>query len=234
VDEADNSLVSAGWQRYIPVISNGPDWQAYKSFKGSWTDSDSKRIRFLNLAQLVRQSPRNGLVAECGCLKGHSTHLIATVMAQSGFGTTPLLVFDSFQGLSEPSEIDLQSSDLAAFMDDCKRSGKKPFGVELPTVMKNLREHKMIQFFEGWIPDRFQEVADRKFALVHIDVDLYEPTRDSLQFFYPRLLPGGAIQIDDYNFANWPGATVAVNEFLTEHKPSMFIQLPLGGAYLIK
>lgn len=43
----------------------------------------------------------------------------------------------------------------------------------------------------GVIPARFPEVADRRFSLVHVDVDLYRPTIDSLEFFYPRMVPGG-------------------------------------------
>ena len=47
-------------------------------------------------------------------------------------------------------------------------------------VFANLMDCRDFTLMKGWIPTRFQEVADRHFAFVHIDVDLYEPTRDSL------------------------------------------------------
>ena len=50
------------------------------------------------------------------------------------------------------------------------------------------------------IPTRFDEVADRSFCFVHVDVDLFEPTRESIAFFYPRMVPGGVMLFDDYGF----------------------------------
>ena len=40
----------------------------------------------------------------------------------------------------------------------------------------------------GWIPDRFVEVKNKKFSFINIDVDIYEPTKKSLEFFFPRLI----------------------------------------------
>ena len=82
-------------------------------------------------------------------------------------------------------------------------------------------------------PDRFNEVADRRFSFLHIDVDLYEPTRDSIAFFYPRMNVGGVIICDDYGFATCPGATKAIDEYLRD-KPEKMMTLSDGGGFLIK
>ena len=50
------------------------------------------------------------------------------------------------------------------------------------------------------------------FALVSIDVDLCNPTKAGLEFFYPRLTPGGVILVHDYN-DDWPELMKAVNDF---------------------
>ena len=84
---------------------------------------------------------------------------------------------------------------------------------------------------KGWIPSRFDEVSHRRFAFVHIDVDLYEPTRDSIAFFYSRLSEGGILLIDDYGFSTCPGATRAVDEAGLSHT---MIALSDGGGFLIK
>jgi predicted O-methyltransferase YrrM len=65
----------------------------------------------------------------------------------------------------------------------------------------------------GWIPERFDIVSDKTFSIVHIDVDLYQPTRDALEFFYPRLNPGGLMICDDYGSVACPGAKKAVDDF---------------------
>ena len=70
-------------------------------------------------------------------------------------------------------------------------------------------------------------------SFVHIDVDLYQPTRDSLEFFYPRMNDGGIIIVDDFACSVCPGATRAVEEALSD-KPEQMISLSDGGGFLIK
>jgi hypothetical protein len=86
---------------------------------------------------------------------------------------------------------------------------------------------------KGVIPDRFREVEDRRFSFVHVDVDLYEPIRDSIRFFYDRLNAGGVLLCDDYGFLACPGATLAVDEYLAS-KPEAVVALSSGGGFLVK
>jgi hypothetical protein len=158
-----------------------------------------------------------GETAECGVYLGASSWLMC-----AGNGGRTHHLFDSFEGLSKPGKDDggtwipgdlaageeLVRSKLEGFVDQCV-------------------------FHRGWIPDTFGEVADRKFAFVHIDVDLYQPTRDSIAFFYPRLTPGAVLICDDYAFQTCPGATKAIDEFLAD-KPEKMIRLDAGGGFIIK
>jgi SAM-dependent methyltransferase len=234
VPDATNVAI---WMRYRPVQDRSDDWQTYLEFPGTVADSLSKRIRFLSLAQLVRQvAAVPGNFAECGCSYGFSTYMIARTMARIG-RSDPLSVFDSFEGLSprtaedrklSPNHVDIFG--IQAQLD----SGRPLFRADLEGAKQNLAPFPFVSFYPGWIPARFAEVASETFAFVHIDVDLYEPTLESLAFFYPRLAPGGAIQVDDYNFMDWPGCTAAVDRFLQANRPSFFYELPLGGAFLVK
>ena len=83
------------------------------------------------------------------------------------------------------------------------------------------------------MPERFHETEDRHFSFVRIDVALYEPTLASLEFFHPRMCPGGIIVCDDYNFTSCPGASRAVDDFLAV-RPEKVIGLSAGGGFLIK
>ena len=74
------------------------------------------------------------------------------------------------------------------------------------TCRDTLKEFERVSYYKGWIPDRFEEVSDRKFSFIHIDVDLHRPTYDSAEFFYERLSPGGIILCDDYGSLLCPGA----------------------------
>ena len=83
----------------------------------------------------------------------------------------------------------------------------------------------------GWIPERFPDVADERFSFVHVDVDLYEPHRDSIEFFWPRLTKGGVMVFDDYGSMYCPGARRAVDEAFA---PTDVVESPSGQAFVIK
>lgn len=159
----------------------------------------------------------DGDTAECGAYLGATSFLICA--ANRARGRTHH-VFDSFEGLSEPGERD----------GDHWRAGD--LSVSEATVRDVLSGFDRVRLHRGWIPERFPDVADRTFAFVHVDVDLYEPTRDSVAFFLPRLVPGGILVCDDYGQSSCPGATRAVDELLAE-RPENMLAMPDGGGFLI-
>jgi hypothetical protein len=117
-------------------------------------------------------------------------------------------VFDSFQGLSEPrSEDNLAGADASAPHPHDVQAGR--FMASLEDVKQGLSAFPGIAYFPGWIPQSFPP-DDARYRFVHVDVDLYQPTRDSLEYFWPRLVPGARMVCDDYN---WPGGKRAVDEF---------------------
>jgi hypothetical protein len=100
-------------------------------------------------------------------------------------------------------------------------------------VRRNLGRFDFVVYHRGWIPKRFESVAEQAFSFVHLDVDLYQPTLDSLLFFYDRLQPGGILLCDDYGFANCPGARRALDEFFAD-KVEKIVSLPTGQAFIQK
>jgi len=163
-----------------------------------------------------------GDVAECGVRRGRSTIFMLT--AETRPRTYHL--FDSFAGLSQPTS------------EDRGRTGESSWAAgDLATDEKvareNLASFSNLIFHVGWIPDKFPEVADRRFVLVHIDVDLYEPTRDSLAFFYDRTVSGGLIICDDYGSSKCPGARRAFDEFFAS-RPEGIVELPTGQSIVHK
>jgi hypothetical protein len=171
------------------------------------------------LARLVAEVP--GDTAECGVFQGAGSFLIARALESTNERPRIHFVFDSFEGLSTPSAADgysWQRGDLAC---------------SLETVQGALGSLPHVRLYKGWIPEPFVHAERANFAFVHIDVDLYEPTRDSIAFFYPRMNEGGIIVCDDYGFTTCPGACRAVDDYLAD-KSERMISLPSGGGFLIK
>ena len=100
-------------------------------------------------------------------------------------------------------------------------------------VAKNLSEFSNVHLRRGWIPERFGEIANLTFCFVHIDVDLYQPTKDSVDFFFPRLEKGGMLICDDYGFTTCPGARAAMDEYF-ENRPERIVELPTGQGLVFK
>lgn len=179
-----------------------------------------RKFALKEFARSVKSLP--GAVAECGSYVGVSAWFIANELRDSEF-----YLFDSFEGLSVPSEKDQSDDELPQWRSGSMASTETE-------ARENLKEFQNVHLMKGWIPQRFNEVSHLRFKLLHIDVDLYEPTRDSLDFFYDRMVPGGIIVMDDYGFRNCPGAFLAANEFM-ENCPEEIIHLPTGqGVIIIK
>jgi hypothetical protein len=170
------------------------------------------------LLRLVSHIP--GDTAECGVYRASTSYLICAANASATAAPKTHHLFDSFEGLPAPGPED----------GPHWRKGDLQCGVE--DVRLALSKFGNVRFHPGWIPGSFADLDDRKFSFVHIDVDLHDPTRDSLAFFYPRMTAGGIVVCDDYGISTCPGATRAVDEFLQD-KPEQMLSLPDGGGFFI-
>jgi O-methyltransferase len=189
----------------------------YESFEG--TGQYYTLDRKYTLAQLMKLvTDVAGDTAECGAYKGASSYLICQRLEGSN---KKHHVFDSFDGLSRPGPQDgshWRPGDLAA-------------GEEI--IRANLTNFDFVVYHRGWIPEKFPEVAAARFSFLHLDVDLYQPTLDSLNFFYEKMSPGGLILCDDYGFLTCPGAKMAMDAFFAD-KPEQIVALSTGQGLVIK
>ncbi|MFQ5729283.1 MAG: TylF/MycF/NovP-related O-methyltransferase [Waddliaceae bacterium] len=178
-----------------------------------------RRWMLYQLIRLARNVP--GDTAECGVYRGAGSYLICKVNQENKQHHRVHHIFDSFEGLSKPSEL------------DGKYWAEGDMTCPLETVNENLSEFNNISIHKGWIPELFSNVDSNRFCFVHIDVDLHQPTLASFEFFYPRMNEGAVILCDDYGFTSCPGATDALDQFLQDKKEKM-ISLSGGGGFLIK
>jgi hypothetical protein len=170
-----------------------------------------------SLLSLVEHLP--GDTAECGVYHGATSDLICKKFQHQ---QKIHYAFDSFEGLSQPLGMDgsyWHTGDLKA-SEDIARKNLAPY-------------QEKVKFYKGWIPERFAEVVSNVFCFIHIDVDLYEPTLESLKFFYPKLVSGGIILCDDYGFSTCPGAKLAFDEYMSD-KPEKIVHVPTGQAFILK
>jgi hypothetical protein len=163
-----------------------------------------------------------GETAECGVRYGKSSFFMLHGLHDE---RRPHHLCDSFEGLSQPTERDAEVI--------ARRKGWRQgdLAADEAIVRERLGEFQQVRFHRGWIPDCFQGLENSRFALVHIDVDLYEPTLAAFEFFYPRLSNGAIMVCDDYGFASCPGARRAVDEYFAG-RADVPIELPSGQALI--
>jgi O-methyltransferase len=177
--------------------------------------SAERKFLLCQLLPLVAGLP--GDTAEAGVYVGASSWFVCEYFRASGKSH---YAFDSFAGLSAPGAADgayWQHGDLAS-VEEIARARLEPFDAVI---------------CKGWIPDSFQDVQVSQLCFAHIDVDLYEPTLESIKFFYPRVVSGGIILCDDYGFATCPGARRAIDEYMAD-RPEPVVHVPTGQAVIIK
>lgn len=162
------------------------------------------------LMKSVAQLP--GDMVECGVYRGATLVPEALYLAQNKISKT-LCGCDSFAGFDEAV---LSEIALGGGHDPQKKVGG--FGDASPGLIKNnlrrLGIDDRVHLLKGYFQDTLHELKDRRFCFVHLDCDLYDSYKTCLDFFYPRLVPGGIILFDEYNDPAWPGCNKAVDEFL--------------------
>lgn len=185
-----------------------PLWQAkqregkisveLKKAKKAYAD----KTRFFNFwfqVERLKKEKVPGTFAELGVYQGDSALILHLMDTSRVFH-----LFDTFSGFTE-KDLQMESGEAAIYT-------KHNFAdTSLQKVKKKLSDASFV-FHEGYFPDTAKEAENETFALVNMDVDLYNPTRAGLAFFYPRLSSGGVIIVHDYN-PKWPGIMKAVDDF---------------------
>lgn len=149
-----------------------------------------------------------GEIAEVGVYRGGSARLMCEVRANR-----TLYLFDTFEGLPNTDQLD-------------SRFAAGQYAASFEEVQSYLAKFPSVHIYKGLFPATSSPISDKRFSCVHLDVDLYQPTRDSLEFFYPRVNPGGIFLIHDYLWAE--GVRKAVQEFFATRPEPI---LELAGAY---
>jgi len=150
-----------------------------------------------------------GDIAEVGVWRGSVGIIFGEI-----FKNKDVYLFDTFEGIPYSNEFD----NIHRVGDFGKGDRDPAYYSSFEEVQNTLSIYDKIKIYKGIFPiETSQIISDKKFALVHLDVDVYQSYKESLEFFYPRMNKDGLILLDDYNIPSCEGATKAVNEFCKKH-----------------
>ncbi len=161
---------------------------------------------FLIYSFAQNQTYVNGDYAEVGVFKGTTAKAICEVKENKH-----LHLFDTFEGLPQINKID-------------SKFKTKMFKSDYQRVKEKLAKYKNVHIYKGIFPEAGRPIKDKKFAFVHLDVDIYQSTKDCLEFFYDKMSKNGIIISHDYHTQ---GVKKAFDDFF-KNKPEKIIQLPMS------
>ena len=185
-------------------------WSDYGAFYEAWrrgnpqNEGDITRLYLLFLnARIAIEDNVPGDFAELGVYKGNSAKVLSMLLEHTG---KRLFLFDTFSGFDKRDFVGFDKKNSTAHFSDTSLGSVRDFISSARAI-----------FVPGYFPDSISNHAvSERFAFVHLDCDLYIPMRSGLEYFYPRLSPGGFLVMHDYASGRWPGATKAVNEFFAD------------------
>jgi hypothetical protein len=181
--------------------------------------SPERVIALCDAVAYVAKNRIAGAVVECGVWRGGSSIAAALMFAELGDRSRDFYLFDTFEGMSEPTEHDRRARDAAPASDllaTSDRAEKIWCVASLDDVRANLAgagcDMQRMRLIQGKVEDTLPAGAPDEIALLRLDTDWYESTRHELQHLFPRLAVGGVLIIDDYGA--WEGARRAVDEYV--------------------
>jgi len=186
-----------------------------------------RRASLLGAVRHLVQHRIAGDVVECGVWRGGSMMAVALMLIELGDTTRELYLYDTFEGMSEPTDADRGVDGVAARAQLERTDRDHPLWAVagLDDVRANLASTgypaERIHYVRGKVEDTIPATLPQRVALLRLDTDWYESTRHELQHLYPRLARHGILIVDDYG--HWQGARRAVDEYFAQSSEPVFL-----------
>lgn len=201
--------LSTGWQRERRIISE-------TRAQTQLLLTDPAALHILACVRSARSRP--AAMAEAGVFKGGSARLIC-----ENKGDAALHLFDIFEALQ-----DGELPDGAEAREVQRHFGSVHGNRQM--VERLLEPYSNVHFHPGIFPASAAGLGPLGFSFVHLDLDLVGPTRAALEYFHPRLIPGGILVGDDYDDPQLRRCF----ECYFESSPDALIELPWSQVMVVR
>lgn len=183
--------------------------------------------RIFSLCQSVKYIVANqipGDIVECGVWKGGSMMAVAKTLMKLNNCNKDLYLFDTFEGMTKPSQEDIDYKGLSAskFLLKYQKSKNKDYlcYASLEEVKEAMEKTgydiNRVHFIKGKVEETIPSFAPEAISILRLDTDWYESTKHELNHLFPRIVHGGVLIIDDYG--HWQGSRQAVDEYIEKNQ----------------
>lgn len=215
--------------------------QLYQAVRPYTMTSPERLFALYQSINYIIENDIPGDFVECGVWKGGSSMMIANTLQNLGIADRSLWMYDTYEGMSEPTSEDRDyagksAAELLEASDKTDANSVWCFS-SMEEVQRNLAltgyPMSQIKFIKGKVEDSIPGAIPRSIALLRLDTDWYSSTMHELVHLYPLLSGSGVLIIDD--FGHWEGAKKAVLEYFSQHSQRPLInRIDETGRIIIK
>lgn len=181
-----------------------------------------------------------GEIVECGVWRGGSMMVIAYTLLKLNDTKRKLYLYDTYEGMVEPSEFDVKQSNKMKAKDEWnkyKKTKKKWNYAPLNDVKNNLKSthypEENLVFIKGKVEYTIPKYKPEKISILRLDTDWYESTYHEMKYLYPKLSKNGILILDDYG--HWLGARKAIDDYFRDnHLELLLNRIDKPGRIAIK
>jgi hypothetical protein len=189
-----------------------------------------KIFPMMNAVRYVTQHRLEGGIVECGVWRGGMMMAAARMLLALGDTSRHLFLYDTFEGMSEPTErdTDVKGKKALARYRDAKRTDSG--GVDwcyasLEEVTRNLESTAypmaQVHFIRGLVENTLPSETPQTISILRLDTDWYASSKHEMVHLFPRLQRGGVLILDDYGF--WQGCRQATDEYFAANRVQLHL-----------
>ena len=189
---------------------------------GSWGNEEIEWRVYVVLYFAKIASKLEGDFVECGVNRGGLCSAIFSYLEFQNLNKTFYLL-DTFNGFDESllSNGELKSP-FRGYYSDCYSD-----------VLETFSKFKNVSIIKGSIPSTLDQVKSEKISFLSVDLNCAAPEVSALDYFYPKLVLGGIIVLDDFGFPGFESQFNAEKEW-AKNTGIEILALPTGQGIIIK
>jgi hypothetical protein len=179
-----------------------------------------------------RGAKLGGAFVECGVNRGFLSRVIIEYL-----GDVPnFYLLDTYKGFDESTLSAKQIASLKAWHIEAGKTGDWRNGMYeecYEDVVRSFADKPQVKIVRGTVPDTLSQVTEDKIAYLSIDMNCAAPEIAALDYFWPKLVPGATVVLDDYGWTGHTEQRDAFDEWSLKNSVPL-LSLPTGQGLLVK
>ena len=210
---ADNLLT---WARNMSMFDDAPFVAAWRGNAESASDVAIVWRRYVLACAAHHCAQLDGDFVECGVYTGVGVKTIVDYLGGAEFPKT-------FWGY------DIFEHDVSMTHHPMPEHGPELY----ERVRQKFAGYPQVRLLKGLIPEVFDCGSPRRIAYLHIDLNDASAEVASLEHFFDRMVPGGVLILDDYEWSMYRSQKLAEDAWF-EARRYRVMPLPTGQGLVIK